>query len=61
MLSKKKGEKKLWTWDQVKSEEDVVALFREQFPDSFGRDDNGQMIAPSSEECQAGRCSLTPG
>jgi len=35
--NEKKGEKKVWTWDQVKTEEDVLALFRDHFPDAFGR------------------------
>ena len=51
----KKGEKKMWTWDQVKTEEDVRALFGEYFPDAFGRGDgDDQMVGPSTEECQAG-------
>ena len=38
----KKGEKKserntTWTWDRVNTKEDVAALFRECFPDAFGR------------------------
>ena len=45
-----KGKKKTETWDEIRTEDDVAALFRDVFPDAFGVDgEDGTPVAPPRE------------
>ena len=45
-----KGKKKTETWDEIRTEDDVAALFRDVFPDAFGVDgEDGTPAAPPRE------------
>mmetsp|Transcript_31283 Transcript_31283/g.78379 ORF Transcript_31283/g.78379 Transcript_31283/m.78379 type:complete len:709 (-) Transcript_31283:99-2225(-) len=55
-----KAAAKNWTWDRVKTKDDVLAMFSECFPDAFGDDvvgsgggggGGGGFSLPSDEEC----------
>ena len=45
-----KGKKKTEAWDEIRTEDDVAALFRDVFPDAFGVDgEDGTPAAPPRE------------
>ena len=49
-VARGKGKKKTETWDEIRTEDDVAALFRDVFPDAFGVDgEDGTPAAPPRE------------